>query len=108
SSARLRCASCGDPRDPHSFPTRRSSDLLSVLAALAAAVGGPLVKLNGTIARLSAMLEHVLHRLDMLEGEDRNLRRKWEETQCQLGGRVSHCENRLSLLEQKGGAYESH
>ena len=68
---------------------------LSVLAALAAAVGGPLVKLNGTIARLSAMLEHVLHRLDMLEGEDRNLRRKWEETQCQLGGRVSHCENRL-------------
>ena len=31
---------------------------LSVLAALAAAVGGPLVKLNGTIARLSAMLEH--------------------------------------------------
>ena len=33
---------------------------LSVLAALAAAVGGPLVKLNGTIARLSAMLEHVL------------------------------------------------
>ena len=72
---------------------------LSVLAALAAAVGGPLVKLNGTIARLSAMLEHVLHRLDMLEGE---------ETQCQLGGRVSHCENRLSLLEQKGGAYESH
>ena len=28
---------------------------LSVLAALAAAVGGPLVKLNGTIARLSAM-----------------------------------------------------
>src|SRR5699024_11850490 len=84
SSARLRCASCGDPRDPHSFPTRRSSDLLSVLAALAAAVGGPLVKLNGTIARLSAMLEHVLHRLDMLEGEDRNLRRKWEETQCQL------------------------
>ena len=81
---------------------------LSVLAALAAAVGGPLVKLNGTIARLSAMLEHVLHRLDMLEGEDRNLRRKWEETQCQLGGRVSHCENRLCLLEQKGGAYESH
>ena len=73
---------------------------LSVLAALAAAVGGPLVKLNGTIARLSAMLEHVL--------QDRNLRRKWEETQCQLGGRVSHCENRLSLLEQKGGAYESH
>ena len=70
--------------------------------------GWPLVKLNGTIARLSAMLEHVLHRLDMLEGEDRNLRRKWEETQCQLGGRVSHCENRLSLLEQKGGAYESH
>ena len=41
---------------------------LSVLAALAAAVGGPLVKLNGTIARLSAMLEHVLHRLDMLGG----------------------------------------
>mgnify|MGYP001036569962 CR=1 FL=1 len=79
-----------------------------MMAALAAAVGGPLVKLNGTIARLSAMLEHVLHRLDMLEGEDRNLRRKWEETQCQLGGRVSHCENRLSLLEQKGGAYESH
>ena len=32
---------------------------LSVLAALAAAVGGPLVKLNGTIARLSAMLEQI-------------------------------------------------
>ena len=63
---------------------------------------------GGRAAGLSAMLEHVLHRLDMLEGEDRNLRRKWEETQCQLGGRVSHCENRLSLLEQKGGAYESH
>lgn len=59
---------------------------LSVLAALAAAVGGPLVKLNGTIARLSAMLEHVLHRLDMLEGEDRNLRRKWRKPNASWAG----------------------
>ena len=42
---------------------------LSVLVGLAAAVTGPIVKLNSTIARLSAILEHVLNRLDKLEGE---------------------------------------
>lgn len=40
---------------------------LSVVAGLVAAVAGPIVKLNGTISRLSAILEHVLVRLDKLE-----------------------------------------
>lgn len=49
---------------------------LSVLVGLAAAVTGPIVKLNSTIARLSAILEHVLNRLDKLEGEDQRLLKK--------------------------------
>lgn len=87
---------------------------LSVLVGLGAALAGPLVKLNGTLSRLSAILEHVLKRLDKLEGEDRRLWSKGEESHRLLSGRLdnqdrrlSHCENRLSLLEQKKGeAYE--
>ena len=47
---------------------------LSVVAGLVAAVAGPIVKLNGTISRLSAILEHVLVRLDKLEQEDERAR----------------------------------
>ncbi len=86
---------------------------LSVLAALTAAVAGPIVKLNGTISRLSAILEQVLRRLDKLEGEDQRLQARGEEIQRQLGGRIDQqdrrlgrCESRLALLEQKqGGDY---
>ena len=83
---------------------------LSVLAALAAAVGGPLVKLNGTISRLSAILEHVLVRLDKLEQEDERARSREEKTERRLSQRMDgqdqrlcRCENRLSLLEQRQG-----
>jgi hypothetical protein len=85
---------------------------LSVLVGLAAAVTGPIVKLNSTIARLSAILEHVLNRLDKLEGEDQRLLKKGEEIQQLLGSRIdsqdrrlNQCENRLSLLEQKKGEF---
>ncbi len=83
---------------------------LSVLAALTAAVAGPIVKLNGTISRLSAILEHVLHRLDKLEGEDQRLRAREEDLERRLSGRfnqqekrLGRCENRLALLEGKRG-----
>ena len=88
---------------------------LSVLAALAAAVAGPLVRLNGTSSRLSAMLEHVLARLDKLEGEDEKLRCRGEQSQRELGRRIedqgqrlNRCENRLSLLEQTKGENHGH
>ena len=51
---------------------------LSVVAGLVAAVAGPIVKLNGTISRLSAILEHVLVRLDKLEQEDERARSREE------------------------------
>lgn len=86
---------------------------LSLLVGLTAAVAGPIVKLNGTISRLSAILEHVLSRLDKLEGEDEKLRARNEASERMLGNRIdhqdrrlNHCENCLALLEQnKGGAY---
>lgn len=84
---------------------------LSVVVGLAAAVAGPLVKLNGTISRLSAILEHVLSQLDKLEGEDEKLRVRGEEIERHLGSRIDGqdkrlnlCENRLALLEQRKGA----
>ena len=88
---------------------------LSVVVGLAAAVAGPLVKLNGTISRLSTILEYVLVRLDKLEGEDEKLRTKGEEMERLLGSRIdgqdkrlNHCENRLALLERmKGAHYEN-
>ena len=85
---------------------------LAVLVGLAGGVAGPLVKLNGTISRLSAILEHVLARLDKLEGEDQRLLKKGEEVQRLLSSRIdsqdrrlNQCENRLSLLEQKKGEF---
>ena len=85
---------------------------LSVVVGLAAAVAGPLVKLNGTISRLSAILEHVLAQLSKLEREDENLRAKGEEIQRLLNMRIdgqdqrlNRCENRLALLEQRKGAF---
>lgn len=88
---------------------------LSVVVGLAAAVAGPLVKLNGTISRLSAILEHVLAQLDKLEGEDEKLRARGEAVERHLGSRIdgqdkrlNRCENRLALLEQtKGARYEN-
>lgn len=87
---------------------------LSVIVGLAAAVAGPLIKLNGTISRLSTILEHVLAQLDKLEEEDEKLRNRGVEIERQLGSRIdchdrriNRCENRLALLEQrKGASYE--
>ena len=83
---------------------------LSVVAGLVAAVAGPIVKLNGTISRLSAILEHVLVRLDKLEQEDERARSGEEKTERRLSQRMDgqdqrlcRCENRLSLLEQRQG-----
>ncbi len=82
---------------------------LSVLVALAVAVGGPILKLNSTISRLSVILEQVLQRLDKLELEDQRLRDRGERTEelfcSRMDGqdkRLNRCENRLSLLEQRG------
>ena len=82
---------------------------LSVVAGLVAAVAGPIVKLNGTISRLS-ILEHVLVRLDKLEQEDERARGREEKTERRLSQRMDsqdqrlcRCENRLSLLEQRQG-----
>ena len=83
---------------------------LSVVAGLVAAVAGPIVKLNGTISRLSAILEHVLVRLDKLEQEDERARGREEKTERLLSQRMDgqdqrlcRCENRLSLWEQRQG-----
>ena len=83
---------------------------LSVVAGLVAAVAWPIVKLNGTISRLSAILEHVLVRLDKLEQEDERARSREEKTERRLSQRMDgqdqrlcRCENRLSLLEQRQG-----
>ena len=80
---------------------------LSVLVALAVAVGGPILKLNSTISRLSVILEQVLQRLEL---EDQRLRERGERTEelfcSRMDGqdkRLNRCENRLSLLEQRGG-----
>ena len=89
---------------------------LSVIVALAAAVGGPIVKLNGTISRLSVILEQVLQRLDKLEQEDQRLRERGERSEELFGSRMdgqdkrlNRCENRISLLEQRGGVrYDNH
>lgn len=84
---------------------------LSMIIGLAAALAGPLIKLNGSISRLSAILEHVLAQLSKLEGEDEKLRAKGEEMGRLLNARIdgqdqrlNRCENRLSLLEQRKGA----
>lgn len=83
---------------------------LAVLVGLAGGVAGPLVKLNGTISRLSAILEHVLARLDKLEGEEQRLHSRWEDRERALAQRIEgqerrldRCEDRLSLLEGKKG-----
>ena len=38
--------------------------VLVTLAGLAAAVGGPVLKLNGSITRLTTLLQAIEHRLD--------------------------------------------
>ena len=81
----------------------------TVVTALSV-VAGPIVKLNGTISRLSAILEHVLVRLDKLEQEDERARGREEKTERRLSQRMDgqdqrlcRCENRLSLWEQRQG-----
>ena len=74
---------------------------LSVIVGLAAALAGPVVKLNGTISRLSAILEHVLAQLSKLEREDEKLRARLQFLVDQFRPVRSRC--RIVFLEECGG-----
>lgn len=81
--------------------------VIVTLAGLAAAVGGPVLKLNGSITRLTTLLQAIEHRLDTLEQgakEQRthaaeSHRRIWAHNDAQ-DDRLEDHEKRITLLEQ--------
>ena len=82
--------------------------VIVTLVGLAAAVGGPVLKLNGSITRLTALLQAIEHRLDTLEQgakEQRthaaeSHRRIWNHNDEQ-DARLEDHEKRITLLEQQ-------
>ena len=82
--------------------------VIVTLVGLAAAVGGPVLKLNGSITRLTTLLQAIEHRLDTLEQgakEQRthaaeSHRRIWNHNDEQDACLEDH-EKRITLLEQQ-------
>mgnify|MGYP005767060839 FL=1 len=82
--------------------------VIVTLVGLAAAVGGPVLKLNGSITRLTTLLQAIEHRLDTLEQgakEQRthaaeSHRRIWNHNDEQ-DARLEDHEKRITLLEQQ-------
>ena len=82
--------------------------VIVTLVGLAAAVGGPVLKLNGSITRLTTLLQAIEHRLDTLEQgakEQRthaaeSHRRIWTHNDEQ-DARLEDHEKRITLLEQQ-------
>lgn len=62
--------------------------VIIALVGLVAAVAGPMIKLNGTLTKLSVILEHALARLDKLEKEDLALQLRMKESHSKIHGRI--------------------
>lgn len=82
--------------------------VLVTLAGLAAAVGGPVLKLNGSITRLTTLLQAIEHRLDEVEREARDQRAHAAESHRRIWAhsdgqdeRLEDHEKRITLLERQ-------
>ena len=82
--------------------------VLVTLAGLAAAVGGPVLKLNGSITRLTTLLQAIEQRLDTLEREARDQRAHASESHRRIWAhsdgqdeRLEDHEKRITLLERQ-------
>ena len=81
--------------------------VIVTLAGLAAAVGGPVLKLNGSITRLTTLLQAIEHRLDTLEQGAKEQRTHAAESHRRIWAhndeqddRLEDHEKRITLLEQ--------
>ena len=82
--------------------------VLVTLAGLAAAVGGPVLKLNGSITRLTTLLQAIEHRLDELEQGAKEQRTHAAESHRRIWAhndeqddRLEDHEKRITLLERQ-------
>ena len=82
--------------------------VLVTLIGLAAAVGGPMLKLNSTITRMNTLLESIDKRLTALEAGSQHQAEKASEAHRRIwahmdenDGRLADHETRLKLLEGK-------
>ena len=78
------------------------------LAGLVGAIVGPIVKLNGTITKLSAVIDYALKRLDELEkknekflSERKTSHEKIHKRIDQHGELLQEHETRIQFLERK-------
>lgn len=82
--------------------------VIVTLVGLAAAVGGPVLKLNGSITRLTTLLQAIEQRLDTLEREARDQRAHAAESHRRIWAhsdgqdeRLEDHEKRITLLERQ-------
>lgn len=82
--------------------------VIVTLVGLAAAVGGPVLKLNGSITRLTTLLQAIEHRLDTLEQGAKEQRTRAAESHRRIwnhndeqDARLEDHEKRITLLEQQ-------
>lgn len=82
--------------------------VLVTLAGLAAAVGGPVLKLNGSITRLTTLLQAIEHRLDGVERDAKEQRAHAAESHRRIWAhsdeqdeRLEDHEKRITLLERQ-------
>ena len=81
---------------------------LVTLVGLGISVGGPVVRLNGSITRLTTLLQAIEHRLDEVEREARDQRAHAAESHRRIWAhsdgqdeRLEDHEKRITLLERQ-------
>ena len=82
--------------------------VIVTLVGLAVAVGGPVLKLNGSITRLTTLLQAIEHRLDALEQGAKEQRTHAAESHRRIWAhndeqddRLEDHEKRITLLERQ-------
>ena len=82
--------------------------VLVVLVGLAGSIMAPMLKLNGTIARLSTLIDGALKDMNELKETDAAIRKHAAESHQRLHGRINENEDKLQnhevricTLEQK-------
>lgn len=80
--------------------------VLIALVGLVSAVAGPMIKLNGTISRLSTIIEHALKRLDRLEQDDTAIQVSSREARRRIYERMDKQDTVIAQQDKLLGNHE--
>ena len=80
--------------------------VIAALATFTIAIVTPIIKLNGTITKLSVILENVLQRIEKLESQDDVFKKERKEAHEKIHNRIDSVEEEVNDHEKRIFAIE--